>query len=129
MSFDSIDLPLAVVNASDYVLRRANVAYARASGKPIQQVGQRPRCYEFLFGRDAPCDKCALASSLRSGEERQAEISHQDRTYVLSVYPMIEEGQAGCSYPDVTEERAMTPGLVENQKIAADRHPSRGLAH
>jgi two-component system, NtrC family, sensor kinase len=129
MSFDSIDLPLAVVNASDYVLRRANVAYARASGKPIQQVGQRPRCYEFLFGRDAPCDRCALAASLRSGEERQAEISHHDRTYVLSVYPMIEEGQAVCSYRDVTEERAMTRGLIETEKMAAVGQLAGGVAH
>jgi two-component system NtrC family sensor kinase len=129
MSFDSIDLPLAMVHGADYALRRANVAYARTSGKPIQEVGRRPRCFEFLFGRDSPCAGCALAASLRTGEEQQAEISHQGRTYVVSVYPMTEEGQAVCSYRDVTEERAITRGLIETEKMAAVGQLAGGVAH
>ncbi|HEX9508122.1 MAG TPA: ATP-binding protein [Myxococcales bacterium] len=129
MSFDSIDLPLAVVNVADHVVRRANLAYARASGRAIQEIGQRPRCHEYLFGREAPCSGCPLESSLSNGQEEHAEISHGDRSYVLSVYPMREEGQAVCSYRDVTEERAMTRGLIETEKMAAVGQLAGGVAH
>src|SRR5215468_9429587 len=42
LSFDSLDLPLAVVRGADYSVRRANLAYARVSGQAIQSVSQNP---------------------------------------------------------------------------------------
>src|SRR5258708_25015960 len=42
---------------------------------------------------------------------------------------MIEEGQAVCSYRDVTEERAMTRGLIETEKMAAVGQLAGGVAH
>ena len=52
LSFDSLDLPLAVVRGADHSVRRANVAYARVAGRPVQGVSQNPPCHQFLFGRD-----------------------------------------------------------------------------
>jgi len=129
MSFDSIDLPLAVVYGEDFVLRRANLAYARAARRPIQEIARRPRCHHFLFGRSEPCPGCPLASAMKSGQERRAEITHEGRTYVLSVYPMTEERQAVCSYREVTEERAMTRRLIESEKMAAVGQLAGGVAH
>ncbi len=129
MSFDSIDLPLAVVHSEDFTLKRANLAYARAAEKPVKEVVNKPRCHQFLFGRDLPCIGCPLESSMKSGEERHAEISHGGRTYVLSVYPMTAELQAVCSYRDVTEERAMTRRLIESEKMAAVGQLAGGVAH
>src|SRR5712692_10093148 len=42
---------------------------------------------------------------------------------------MIEEGQAVCSYRDVTEERAMTRGLIDTEKMAAVGQLAGGVAH
>ncbi len=128
-SFDSIDMPLAVVKTDDFSVRRANVAYARAAQKQIREVGAAPRCHKFLFDLDAPCVGCPLTDTLDSERERRAEISHQGKTYVLTVYPMVEEGQAVCSYRDVTEERAMTKALVETEKMAAVGQLAGGVAH
>src|SRR5713101_957260 len=128
MSFDSIELPLAVVH-EDFSLRRANLAYARTAEKQIQEVARRPRCYQFLFGRIEPCPGCPLSLAMKSGQERRAEITHDGRTYVLSVYPMPEEQQAVCSYREVTEERAMTRRLIESEKMAAVGQLAGGVAH
>ncbi len=129
MSFDSIDLPLAVVYGDDYALRRANLAYARAAQKPIREIAHRPRCHQFLFGRSDPCPGCPLSSAIASGQERRAEITHEGRTYVLSVYPMTEEREAVCSYREVTDERAMTRRLIESEKMAAVGQLAGGVAH
>jgi len=129
LSFDSLDLPLAVVRGGDYSVRRANVAYARVSGQAIQGLGQNPSCHSFLFGRDTPCPGCPLQRAIRSGGEGRAEIEHKGRIYVLDVYPMAEEGQAVCAYRDVTDERMMTARLVETEKMAAVGQLAGGVAH
>jgi two-component system NtrC family sensor kinase len=87
LSFDSLDLPLAVVRGADHTVRRANVAYARVAGQAIQGVSQNPACHSFLFGRDTPCPGCPLQRAIRSGGEGRAEIEHKGRIYVLDVYP------------------------------------------
>src|SRR5215475_9714581 len=129
LSFDSLDLPLAVVRRADYSVRRANVAYARVAGRPVQGLGQNPPCHQFLFGRDTPCTGCPLKKALSSGKEGRAEIEHKGRIYVLDVYPMAEEGQAVCAYRDVTDERSMTARLVETEKMAAVGQLAGGVAH
>jgi len=129
LSFDSLDLPLAVVRGADHSVRRANVAYARVAGRPVQSVSQNPPCHQFLFGRQTPCTGCPLKTAISSGSEGKAEIEHKGRIYVLDVYPMAEEGQAVCAYRDVTDERTMTARLVETEKMAAVGQLAGGVAH
>jgi two-component system NtrC family sensor kinase len=129
LSFDSLDLPLAVVRGADHSVRRANVAYARVAGRPVQGVSQNPPCHQFLFGRDTPCTGCPMKTAISSGREGRAEIQHKGRIYVLDVYPMAEEGQAVCAYRDVTDERTMTARLVETEKMAAVGQLAGGVAH
>jgi two-component system, NtrC family, sensor kinase len=128
LSFDSIDLPLAVVEKG-HLLRRANLAYARTANRPVQQVGQKPRCHEFLFGRETPCTGCPLDSAIAHNREEQTEIVHGPRTFVLQVYPLGEDTRAVCSYRDVTEERELNRRLAENDKMAAVGQLAGGVAH
>ncbi|MGQ0506017.1 MAG: response regulator, partial [Myxococcaceae bacterium] len=128
-SFDSIDMPLAVVTTQDFSLRRANVAYSREAKKQIQDVASGPKCHKYLFDLDAPCLGCPLTGTLDSDQERRAEIAQNNKTYVVTVYPMLEEGRAVCSYRDVTEERALTRAMVETEKMAAVGQLAGGVAH
>lgn len=128
MTFDSIEQPLAVVS-SDHAVRRANRAYARVAGRPVQVVADRPRCYQYLFGRESPCEGCPMPAALSSNREQHGEIAHGGRRYVLSVYPMVEEGQAVCSYRDVTQERELNRRLLETEKMAAVGQLAGGVAH
>src|SRR5689334_7335935 len=101
-------MPFALVKTDDFTIRRANVAYARAAQKEIREAGTAPRRHKILFKLDSLCTGALLHDTHHTEKQRRAEYYQQAKTYVLTVYPMVEEGQAVCSYRDVTEERAMT---------------------
>ncbi|HVE84696.1 MAG TPA: ATP-binding protein [Myxococcales bacterium] len=128
-TFDVIDTPVAVVRAEDFSVKRANMAYARVAGRPVQEVASRPRCHQYLFGRDTPCERCPLKQALEERAEKHAEVSHGGRTYALWVYPMAEEGEAVCTYRDVTQEREVTRRMIETEKMAAVGQLAGGVAH
>jgi two-component system, NtrC family, sensor kinase len=128
-TFDSIETPLAVVRLQDYGVKRANIAYARVAGRVITEVSARPQCHQYLFGRATPCDGCPLQDAGAANVEKHAEIVHAGRTYALSVYPMPEEGEAVCTYRDVTQERELTRRMVETEKMAAVGQLAGGVAH
>src|SRR5262249_56844386 len=54
MSFDSIDLPLAVVNGADYALRRAHGPPPPPPGKPRPQRGGAPPPSPTTLSRGTP---------------------------------------------------------------------------
>ncbi|MHB8876834.1 MAG: ATP-binding protein [Myxococcaceae bacterium] len=128
MTFDTIDHPLAVIDVGSFALRRANLAYAKAAGRPVQQLGVGVTCHDFLFNREAPCADCPLQAGLAPGTRSEAQLVRGAKVYVLGVYPM-EEHVAVCSYRDVTGERAMTRQLVESEKMVAVGNLAGGVAH
>jgi two-component system NtrC family sensor kinase len=128
LTFDTIEAPMAVVQLSDFTVRRANRAYARAAGAALEvkELPERPRCFRYLFQRETPCPACPITRGAASG---QAELSSGGKVYVLSVNPIDETGNAVCSYRDVTEERGITRRLMETEKMVAVGNLAGGVAH
>lgn len=127
LTFDTIDSPLAVVQVDGLVVRRANRSAARVSGRDLTMLSTKPTCHQFIFGRDEKCVGCPLGPMLH--EPTSTEITHGERTYVVSLYPMVDEPVAVCSYRDVTEERSMTRRVIENEKMIAIGNLAGGVAH
>ncbi len=127
LTFDTIDSPLAVVHTDGLMVRRANRAAARVTGREISEVQERPKCHQFIFGRAEKCVGCPIGPEIK--EPASAEITHGDRTYVVSLYPMDDEPVAVCSYRDVTEERAVIRRQIENEKMIAIGNLAGGVAH
>lgn len=91
-AFDSVDDPLAIVDAN-YRIRRVNRAYAALVNHPYQYILGKP-CYEVLRGRSSVCEDCRLDEVVKCGEKRVTERSphpHSSRGGVASFtfYPFV----------------------------------------
>ena len=128
LTFDTIIEPMAVVQTDDFVIRRANRAYASTANKPVEELSKGHKCHRFLFDRETPCEGCPIAKGLNAVESR-AEVKHADKVYELSVYKMDEEPVAVCNYRDVTHEREITRRLLESEKMVAVGNLAGGVAH
>jgi two-component system NtrC family sensor kinase len=126
LAFESLDLPLAVVDGN-FKVARSNAAYAKVAG--ASPATPHPECHHYLFGRDAACPGCPLPSAINTRQPSRAEITYKDRTYVMTVSPFPEEDRAVCTYRDVTEERTLTKRMIESEKMAAVGQLAGGVAH
>jgi two-component system NtrC family sensor kinase len=123
-SFDAIESPLAVIDTESLTLRRVNLAAAKVLGRSFTDVRSR-KCHEFIFGFDTPCANCRVQAL----ENSTWEFVKGERTWIAQSYPMEAESVAVCHYRDVTDERAMTRGLIESEKMIAIGNLAGGVAH
>ena len=128
LAFDSLELPLAVVDGN-FRVTRANTAYAKVAGNDPRAIGDHPACHRFLFGREERCPECPLAQAISTRQPGRAEIQHDGRTYVIQVSPFPEEERAVCTYQDVTDERGLVQRMIESEKMAAVGQLAGGVAH
>jgi signal transduction histidine kinase len=63
----------------DYQIPFANRAFRRKFGESDGR-----RCYEYCFGRDAPCDFCQSYQVLKTGQPHQWEVSGPDGSVIES---------------------------------------------
>lgn len=127
VTFDALELPLAVIDADLHVLR-SNRAF-RQMDVSAAPGGTDPRCHRLLFGRDAACPGCPLPAALTDEEGAQAELVLGERTYAVHAFPFDDGKTAVCVYRDVTDERARAERDRETAKMAAVGQLAGGVAH
>ncbi|MBX5484356.1 MAG: response regulator [Myxococcaceae bacterium] len=128
-SFDSIHDPLVLVRVATDTILRANLAFSRMVGRDIRELidqksHQVSPCQDTLGA-----SSCPIQRAMATGQEQRAELKNNGRTWALTVYPMVEDGIAVCSFRDVTDEREVTRRMIETEKMAAVGQLAGGVAH
>jgi two-component system NtrC family sensor kinase len=107
---------------------RANVAYTRLAGREVTDLGARPLCHQFLFGRDTPCPNCPLAGEVpESGAS--TEVQFGVRSFSVTARRVPETDRAVVFYREVTEEKALTRAQIETEKMVSVGTLAGGVAH
>src|SRR5216683_2624408 len=127
-TFDAIDEPIALQDG--FVIRRANIAYAKEVGLPITEIPGKT-CHKIMAGLDSPCAGCPLRSG-RVGE-LTGEFKMKSRaSLLLSGFWMSAEpsdNRVVIHYRDVTKQRALEERLRESERLAALGQLASGAAH
>ncbi len=117
-TFDAITEP--IVLQEGFVVRRANLAYARAVGRDVREVvGQR--CHALLAGSDSPCQCCPLGRG--KPNEAGGEVSLPDgRRFHATAFQLSEDTgvqRTVVHYQDVTARRALEDKLRATERLAS----------
>lgn len=132
-TFDTIRDCISVVGP-DLELRRVNRTLAEAVGKaPQDLVGKR--CFQALYGHEAPCPSCPVRQAFETGKEARAEPEtvRGAHVYDYRAYPL--RGSDGVVYAaiaygrDVTREEQLTRSLRHSEKLVTLGQIAAGIAH
>jgi two-component system NtrC family sensor kinase len=121
-TFDAIEEPILFVG--NYVIRRANMEFARRTGTPITAVPGK-KCHELFAGRSEPCVGCPVAA----GSQSPSDVAIGGKVYRVSYFPVRDTTAQVVHYRDVTEERALAAKLHESERMAAVGQLAAGAAH
>ena len=127
-TFDAIREPIVLQDG--FVVRRANVAYARKVGLPITQVPGKT-CHRLLANRSTPCDGCPLLKQRH--EPLAGEVGLPDASvlrfsgYWISNDP--SDPRVVVHYQDITQQKQMAERLRESERMAALGQLASGAAH
>jgi|SRR5215831_3309578 len=127
-TFDAIDEPMALQDG--FVIRRANIAYAKEVGLMITDVpGQT--CHKIMAGLDIPCQGCPLPLG-RVGELHGEFTMKSGSRLLFSGFwlsPHPGDNRVVVHYRDVTKQRALEERLRESERLAALGQLASGAAH
>ena len=127
-TFDAIEEPIALQDG--FVIRRANIAYAKEVGLLITDVpGQT--CHKIMAGLESPCQGCPLPAG-RVGELRGEFTMKSQSRLLLSGFwmsPHSTDNRVVVHYRDVTKQRSLEERLRESERLAALGQLASGAAH
>ncbi len=112
-TFDAITEP--IVLQEGFVVRRANLAYARAAGRDVRKVVGET-CHSLLAGSDSPCRGCPI-------QDGGGELSLPDgRRLHATAFQLSENADVRRTvlhYQDVTARRALEDKLRATERLAS----------
>lgn len=131
------------IPVSVYIIDRAYsiVAINRSRSK---RIGKHPKdltggkCYEYLYGRTAPCPGCRAIDTFNSGETTTRNHREWDNVdcftdWEITTFAIRENSQipqqAILFETDVTEKRTLQSNLIQSEKLAAMGQLAAGVAH
>jgi len=131
-TFDAILDPLAIVDASG-IVRRSNLAFARALGKPIREVVARP--FAELLGAPIGGKADPVARSLADSAPRTEEARYGTLRGVhqVTISPWRDEGGKLSGLvvllKDLTEQKEHEQRLQQAARLADIGQLAAGVAH
>ncbi|MDX1615038.1 MAG: response regulator [Candidatus Promineifilaceae bacterium] len=133
---DGILHPIYTINES-WQLVAVNQTKAQALDLSTADLIGRP-CFEAFFGRQRPCDHCAVSKTLQDQSAQRWSVSWQDeerlnQEWDVSTYPVpgakTGAARAVIVWQDRTEERRLENSLMQAGKLAAIGQLAAGVAH
>ncbi|HME90409.1 MAG TPA: ATP-binding protein, partial [Myxococcaceae bacterium] len=127
-TFDAIDEPIALQDG--FVIRRANIAYAKEVGLMITEVpGQT--CHKVMAGLDSPCPGCPLPAGRVAELRGEFTMKSQSRLLLSGFWmsPDSTDSRVVVHYRDVTKQRSLEERLRESERLAALGQLASGAAH
>ena len=133
---DGIPNPIYTIN-DDWQLIVINTTKANELGTTPEKLVNQV-CYRAFFQREAPCEHCLVANTLREKNAQKWTINwigedHLPREWNVNAYP-IPSRQASAAravivWQDRTEERRLENSLLQAGKLAAIGQLAAGVAH
>jgi len=127
-TFDSVTDPLSLVD-ENYQIVRVNKSYAGKTTIPLDNIVGK-KCYEVLFNRESPCEKCQLGQSFDLGEVALPDGSQAH--FSVSSHPVrLDTGKKSFAlfYHDISEEQKIQRQILESSKMAEIGTIGSSIAH
>jgi len=133
---DGIPNPIYTIS-DEWKLVAVNKSKADQLGETPEALSGRI-CFRVFYGRQQPCEHCAVALTLANKTEQHWPVSwlgedHLPREWAVSAYPIpgkqISSARAVVVWQDRTEERRLESSLMQAGKLAAIGQLAAGVAH
>lgn len=131
--FDGIQDQLSL-QTPDFNILRMNKAVSAKYSLPFHELIGR-KCYEAYYGRDLPCEKCPMKTTLKTLQPASSimRITDSDTTLRIFSYPILDDSGRLLSVienaQDITEEQRLQEQLIQSEKLVGIGILASGIAH
>jgi signal transduction histidine kinase len=98
-----------------------------------KEFEENKKCHKYLFNNDEVCSFCPASVTFDHKEVSSTEIRHNDKAYLLQLYPVLDENNEVervlevCR--DISKEKEIEFQLIQSYKLASLGKLVAGVAH